>query len=71
MSEMSQVDQAQFKQLLQEGKTPDEAAQILLQSRRTMAEACERLLEKLETEEGTAELQRMLEDLEGTDEQAR
>jgi hypothetical protein len=63
MSDMSKVDQAQFRQLLDGGKTPDEAAQILLQSRRAMAEACERLLEKLDTQEGTAALQQMLDDL--------
>lgn len=67
MSDLFQIDQDQFRQLLEEGKTPDEAAQILLNSRREMAQACERLLNKLDTLEGVAALQKMLDDLDAVE----
>ena len=67
-NDLSQIDHDQFHQLVEQGKTPHDAAQILLQSRRAMAEACERLLDKLDTEEEAAALQKMLDDLDAVGE---
>ena len=69
MSDLSEIDREQFRQLLQQGKTPDEAAQILLESRRTIHDACQRLVD-----EPTDVLQRLLDELdaeEATDDNKR
>ncbi len=58
MNDFSQIDHDQFRQLLEQGHTPEEAAQILLESRRAVLDACQRLL-NLPTEA----LQRLLEEL--------
>jgi hypothetical protein len=58
MNDLSQIDHDQFRQLVKQGKTPEEAAEILLQSRRTVADALQRLLE-----EPPDVLQKMLQEL--------
>ena len=66
MSDLSQIDHDQFHQLLDKGHSPEEAAQILLESRRAVLDVCQRLLDQ-----PTDALQRLLEEFnaqEATDE---
>jgi hypothetical protein len=48
----------QFQQLLEKGHSPDKAAEILLESRRSILDACQRLLDQ-----PTDALQLLLEEL--------
>jgi hypothetical protein len=52
----------QYHRVLERGHTPDETAEILLQSRLSILDACERLLDQ-----PTDALQRLLEELDASE----
>ena len=64
MPDLSHIENEQFRQLLEQGHTPDEAAHILLQARRNIVDVCQKLLDDLDTQEGTDSLKKMLDELE-------
>lgn len=53
MNDFSQIDQDQFRQLLEMGYTPEEASHILLQAQRSIVEVCKGLLDALSSEKET------------------
>ena len=64
MPDLSQIENEQFRQLVEQGHSPDEAAHILLRARRNIVDVCQKLLDELDTQEGTDAIQKALDELE-------
>ena len=67
MGDITPIDHEQFRRLLDKGHKPEEAAHIVLQSKRLIWDTCQEVLEKLSTQEGKDSLHKMLDELEATD----